>query len=84
MVKVGGVNLGEVDGTVQTRRHAPVEKMEVLVGPGVGGERNLGREMAVIEKSLHFIDGAPQPRGGSPCGPVSRRCSEMQGRKWRT
>ena len=50
----------------------------------MGGERNLGREMAVIEKSLHFRDGAPQPCGGSPCGPVSGRCSEMHGRRWRT
>ena len=32
---------GEVEGMVQTRRCAVVEKMEVLVGPGVRGERPL-------------------------------------------
>ena len=35
MVKVGSVKPGEVEGMVQTRRCALVEKMEVLVGPGV-------------------------------------------------
>lgn len=84
VVKVGRMKPGEREGMVQTRRRAIVEKMEVLVGPGVRGwERNLGREMVVVKKHLHFREGALQPRGGSPCCPVSGRCSEMHGRRWR-
>lgn len=69
---------------VQTRRHAPVETMEVLVGPGVGGQREIQAERWLSSRRVHFRDGALQPRGGSPCGPVSGRISEMHGRRWRT
>ena len=44
MVKVGRMKPGEVEGMVQTRRRAVVEKMEVLVGPGVRGEREIWAE----------------------------------------
>lgn len=54
------MNLGEVEGMVQTRRHAPVEKMEVLVGPGVRGEREIWAERWLSSRRVCISEMEPR------------------------
>lgn len=50
---------GEVEGMVQTRRRAVVEKMEVLVGPGVRGEREIWAERWLWSRSIYISEREP-------------------------
>lgn len=59
VVKVGRMKPGEVEGMVQTRRRAVVEKMEVLVGPGVRGEREIWAERWLCSRSIYISEREP-------------------------